>query len=694
MLRFVWFSVMRTSRILMVMLVFFAVFIPFPYALTEPVFNGYDYMWFEPGHYLHYTEVYNDEVKDLEVVYQETILDGIFMTFNFLHDGYYDSSLLGGVHSGKIILNHGYPSSNEFNLWFLVSLPISFADGDMWKYNDVGCRVDHVGDYEVDGYSFDDVIKISINSLNYPSAYSRGEGEAYLAKGIGVIEWEFRKTNGDIFKIEVEEYGELPAREISGRLTLDGRYPAKGYFIGLSNNDENDGTGRITDELGRFSFTAYGHKLTLRYSSLLPDRVLDWDELTEYELENIDSDIEDLTLSLGYPPLPIEVDIDKVELSGERVDVGVTLEVDLHCSWAWDGTDALNIGVEINGTEYKTDENGWISIPLQKDTVGEVKYSVTGVSNCDDYNLKTELVSPIWDRVIIPHNQTFRIQQGSRLPSDIAYYEFDKSTFQGSFMLNDTVTDKSMGKYHFHITGIIDEKYGLTHYSTDKVAVIVDQLVFNVIINDQRIDVGSQPEIAVSGIYQYDNEAFTGAITLIKPQSIDEVGEHVYKVAEIHDNKYGVNAFESKEAVCIWDRVKIMSSGAIETTTKPGETVTVWFKAAYEYDDEIFDSSSGILMINYEEASWNENAERWEIQVLHDSESSETFKVIEIEDNLYQLTVINHEAAHVKVSWETPVLEDDITGGIPGFTLKSILIGIIVVIGIPWRKNLGIFDES
>ena len=80
-------------------------------------YSGYDYMWFEPGHYLHYTEIYDTEVKDLEVVYQETVTDGIFITLNFLDRKYIDSSLLGGSDGDKIRLNSGYPSSSEFNLW-------------------------------------------------------------------------------------------------------------------------------------------------------------------------------------------------------------------------------------------------------------------------------------------------------------------------------------------------------------------------------------------------------------------------------------------------------------------------------------------------------------------------------------------------------------------------------------------------
>jgi len=293
-----------TTRNIITLIVLIMSLLPIGGVIAEfKSYSGYDYMWFEPGHYLHYTEIYDTEVKDLEVVYQETVTDGIFITLNFLDRKYIDSSLLGGSDGDKIRLNSGYPSSNEFNLWFLITLPKIFIDGDMWKYNDVGCRADYIGDWIVKGKSFSDVIKISINSLNYGREYLRGEGEAYLAKDIGIIDWEFRKANGEVFKIEIEDWGKLPPRIISGTLTLDGIYPANGYHIGLSNRHENDATSKITDEMGRFSFIAYGHKLTLRYASILSDGRLDWDEHTEYELVDIDSDITDLFLSLGYPPL-------------------------------------------------------------------------------------------------------------------------------------------------------------------------------------------------------------------------------------------------------------------------------------------------------------------------------------------------------------------------------------------------------
>lgn len=265
-------------------------------------YSGNDYMWFEPGHYLHYTETYNEidnrDTKDLEVVYQETVNDGIFITLNFLDREHHGSSLLGGSDGDKLRLSAGFPSRNEHNLWFLVTLPKSFNDGDMWKYNYVSSRVSYVGNWIVNGEKFTDVIKITIDSLNYPSEYNQGEGEVYLAKNVGIIDWEFRKTNGEVFNIEIEDWGELPPRVISGRLTLDGTHAATGYHVGLSNMHENDATSKITDEMGEFSFIAYGHKLTLRYASILSDGKLDWTTLGEHELFDVDSDITDVIISL------------------------------------------------------------------------------------------------------------------------------------------------------------------------------------------------------------------------------------------------------------------------------------------------------------------------------------------------------------------------------------------------------------
>jgi len=676
---------MKTSSATLIIIFVIISFLPVSAGIAES-YSGYDYMWFNPGHYLHYTETYDTEIKDVEVVYQETISEGIFITLNFLDNRRYDSSLLGGSHSDKIIFNSGFPSSNEFNFWFLINLPQSFTDGSMWKHNDIGYRVEYIGDITVNGKQFNDVIKISINSLSYVETYLRGEGEAYLAKNIGIIEWKFRKVNGETFEIIIEDWGELPPRNISGRVTLDGRYPAPGYYIGLSNKHENDGTGRITDSNGRFSFTAYGHKLTLRYASILLDGSLDWEELTKFELISIDSDINDLVLSLGYPSLPVEINIDDVYYENERVNIGTIQTIKLHCSWAYDGTDATGILVKINGTNYYTDQTGWINFPIQNNNVGQRKYGVTYVSNCDSYNIKVSLTSPIWDKVVIPENQTIRIQKGGKIPSKIAYYESDNEPFIGTFILNDTISNKPLGSYPFLITGIIDEKHGLSQFTTQTVNVIIDQLSFTVILSDQRIDLGQEPEIAVSGKYLSSDEPFIGVIKVSQPIDISAVSEHMYKVSEIVDNQCGFTSFETNEVKCIWDRLKISSSGVSKSITVPGETETIWFKAVYEYDNNPFNSTTGSLTINSKEATWNEENERWEIQITHENEIIETFEVTNYFDELYSLSGINHVATTQTISWKNPVVEEEASQGITGYPFISILLGISLFFVIR-RKN-------
>ena len=630
--------------------------------------NGEDYFWFEPGHYIKYS-------TNEEIVYQHTINDGIFLTYNNLA-GKWGNALFGGVRDNLIIINGGFPSGNEANYWFLFSIPITFNDGDMWK-NGAGLRVDYIGEWEVNGEVYSNCIKISINNLDSAQEYTRGEGEVYLAKNIGIIEWNFRKTNGVVYNPKLVEWGELPPINVSGVITLDGKYPAVGYHIGLSNRHRNDASNQITDEYGRFSLIGYGHKLILRYFPI-DEGDPNYGDYTFHEIFDVEQDITELTLSMGYPPLPTEIDIDDVYFERERVDIGSEQFICLHLSWGFDGTDASEIEVIINGTKYYTNNTGWLSFPSIRNTIGTSDYVISSVSNCDDYNIKAFLHSPIWDTIIIPEDKIIRIQKGNILPVSFAFYAYDKLPFSGSLFLNDTITNKPIGRYRYQITGLTDERYGLSNFTSNVFDVIIDEISFNLILTDNRVDTGQNPEIATSGVYKYDNESFRGSIRLSEPDS-DLVGEKVYKVESIQDNQYGFTSFETNEVSCIWDKLQITESGTTNSTTLLGETEIVWFKAVYEYDSEIFDSTKGSLKIAERTAGWNGAMEYWEISVIHDEEIIEEYSVTSLVDEQYGLTVLNHEASPVIIKWEAQTVEEadsSLQQGIPGYPLYSIMLAV------------------
>jgi len=638
----------------------------------DELFLAYDYLVMNPGHYLIFSESHGTTLnydKKLEMVYQYAKEGKFFTTLNYLDRKYCDSALLGWESGDKIGYGGGYPSRNEYNYWFLLWLPKSFKDGDIWKHNNAGYLVSYVGEKTVNGMVFSDCIKLSINNLEGIREYSRGEGEVYLAKNVGIIEWEFRKPDGVIFNLKIEEYGELQPVTVSGRLTLDGRYPAVNYHVGLSNRAEADLSNTVTDEDGRFSLQAFGHKIVLRCARITTDGSLDFDDHIEHEIWNVEEDITNYEISMGYPPLPDKIDIDEIVISDDRCNVGDPQQINIHASWAWDHSDAADIIISIDGTDYITNKTGWISFTAKSNSIGKKEWVITGVSDCDSFDFKISTPSIIWDQVELVFNN-IRIDVSSDFIQWSGRYMYNNETFEGSFILNDTIAKPTVGKYAYRVMGISDPKYDLTSFDANDFTVIFDRVHLNLSLADDRIDVGEEPELFVSGVYEYDSQPFLGQVSLNHPSSMDEVGDFTYSVQSITDPLYGLTAFTCNNVTCIWDRVKIVDGGVSSEVAKPGEIVTVWFKVMYEYDSEVFDGSKGVLYVNGEPMEWSSNNQRWEKEYVSEQPEAITLSVTGIKDEKYGLTVYNDAVGPLSVEWKKP--------GIPGFPYESIMLGLVL----------------
>ena len=65
------------------------------------------------------------------------------------------------------------------------------------------------------------------------------------------------------------------------------------------------------------------------------------------------------------------------------------------------------------------------------------------------------------------------------------------------------------------------------------------------------------------------------------------------KARAILDSRDRLCKSVSNDFEVILDRVMIVDGGVSRRSTSVGEAETVWFKAAYEYDSEVFDGSKG-----------------------------------------------------------------------------------------------------
>jgi len=105
-----------------------------------------------------------------------------------------------------------------------------------------------------------------------------------------------------------------------------------------------------------------------------------------------------------------------------------------------------------------------------------------------------------------------RIDIGTSADFTVAgIYEYDSTTWSGTYALNDTTTKNTVGKYGYSVSSITDNNYGLTAFqqSAPDLSVIFDRLEFvSVTANDTRIDVSASFELRYQIRYDYDDVTF------------------------------------------------------------------------------------------------------------------------------------------------------------------------------------------
>ena len=183
---------------------------------------------------------------------------------------------------------------------------------------------------------------------------------------------------------------------------------------------------------------------------------------------------------VGFKPIAI----DSAVVSDERADVDSVQSVSFHAVWLCNGSDVVGATVFVNGTDYVTNQTGWIPLDVRYDMVGRVVWSVTGV----EYDGLTAYVksvsdpSIVWDRVSITDSVLFDdvVCVGSSQTVWLtAEYEYDSTLFdssRGTVFLDgeamvwssqnlrweSTVSSDVLGPHMYEVTSFDDECFGLT----------------------------------------------------------------------------------------------------------------------------------------------------------------------------------------------------------------------------------------
>lgn len=94
-------------------------------------------------------------------------------------------------------------------------------------------------------------------------------------------------------------------------------------------------------------------------------------------------------------------------------------------------------------------------------------------------------------------------------------------------------------------------------------------------------------------------------------------------------------------ASVVWDRIIVFEGGVTPSFVDVGGWVTIWFKAAYEYDNENF---YGLLFVNGSATSYSDTNKRWEHRYQATAHGTITFEVTGASDKRYRLKTVNDVA--------------------------------------------------
>jgi len=313
--------------------------------------------------------------------------------------------------------------------------------------------------------------------------------------------------------------------------------------------------------------------------------------------------------------------------SNQRVDVGSEASISITAFYLYDGSDY----------------NGFILLndSLTKDSVGIYGYRVAEIGN-DTYGItvfESNEISIIFDRVVINlYAVDYRVNVGdtARIGWN-AYYEFDGAIFNGSIMLNGSLTQDTVGKYYYSVESLLDPDYGLTVFISNVVEVIFDRVKIELKVVDDRIDVGSEADILISAWYEYDLAEYDGDILLNDTLRKDEVGKYFYSVLRIGNDTYGITVFQSNVVYVIFDKVVIWLSVS-DDRIDVGSTADISWSAVYAYDGQPFNGSI-----------WLSNP------LMIDEVGKYRYEVIEVEDRLYGLSFF--ESNYVDVIFDMVIVE-------------------------------------
>jgi len=251
-----------------------------------------------------------------------------------------------------------------------------------------------------------------------------------------------------------------------------------------------------------------------------------------------------------------QIEMDRLFVSDGRADVGSVQTVGFHVTWMCNGSDVAGATVEVNGTEYVTNQTGWVSFDTSYDTVGGIVWNVTGLEYNDISDYAKSVSDPfiIWDRVNVTDCIVIDdvVQVGSLQTVWLtAEYDYDSVIFddtRGTIFLNGesmmwssqnsrweyNVTSSILGSQVYEATAVDDESFGLTAIRNQDMSIDVTWDKIEITETEFETNALGVTSIRVHVAYNYTANPVVNAIVLVNGKACTEIESGVY-VCEIND---------------------------------------------------------------------------------------------------------------------------------------------------------------
>ena len=242
--------------------------------------------------------------------------------------------------------------------------------------------------------------------------------------------------------------------------------------------------------------------------------------------------------------------IDQYFVTDERADIGSLQSVKFHTAWMSNGSDLAEAKVTVNGTEYTTNQTGWITFETTFDKVGRLIWKVTDIKyeNLNLFANPSGFPSIIWDRIKINEQKTFEqiIQSGSQQIIWLtAEYEYDSTPFddsKGKIFLNykpmtwstenqrweQTITSNQTGLEQYKATSVNDHQgFKLkTINQAAKINITWDQIE----ITNTKIET-TQPgktKIKFDVNFEYTKNPITNSEVILNGLKCEQINQKTY----------------------------------------------------------------------------------------------------------------------------------------------------------------------